>query len=154
MAVRNILKYGDERLSKVAKPVTQFDDDLKSLLDDMRETMRVYNGIGLAGPQIGILRRIVVIEIDDLYLELINPEIISSKGEQYEDEGCLSVPKYYDKVKRPKVVSVKAFDRDGKEFTITGKKLLARCLCHEIDHLDGILFIDKSENGNKYKERK
>ena len=134
MAHRAIVKLGDDILRKISKPVKTFDENLWELLDDMAETMYKANGIGLAAPQIGILKRIVVMEVNNMYLELINPEIISTSGEQIEEEGCLSVGKIREYVKRPKVVTVKAQDRFGCEFTLTGEKLLARCICHETDH--------------------
>ncbi len=150
MAVRKILTIGNDTLRKSSKAVHLFDKDLHVLLDDMKDTLYKANGIGLAAPQIGVLRRIVVVDVNGMYLELINPIILSSSGKQYEEEGCLSVPKFFDFVERPKVVTCKAQDRFGVEFTITGTDLLARCICHEIDHLDGKLFVDISKNGMKY----
>ena len=145
MAIRIVRKNGDEILRKKSKTVEVFDEKLKELVDDMLDTLYEYNGVGLAAPQIGILRRIVVIDTyeGDGPIVLINPEIIKQKGEQEVDEGCLSFPNQYAKVIRPKEVTVKAFDEEGKEFTITGKELLAQALSHEIDHLNGILFVDK-----------
>ena len=140
MAIRNILKEGDETLLKVSRRVDKIDDRIHQLLDDMRETMYAADGVGLAAPQVGILRRIAVIDVGDGVLELINPEIISSTGEQEEIEGCLSLPGVSGYTKRPMNVTVTAFDREGREIVITGTGLLARALCHEIDHLDGILF--------------
>ena len=150
MAKRKVLKYGDERLRKVAKPVTEFDDDLFELLDDMKDTMYANNGMGLAATQVGVLRRVVIMDLGGSFFELINPEIVASSGEQEDEEGCLSVPNFSDIVKRPYKVTVKAKDRYGYDFEITGEKYFARCACHEIDHLNGILFVDKSENREKY----
>lgn len=145
MALREIIKDGDEILRKKAKTVTVFDDRLKTTLDDMYETMVAADGIGLAAPQIALLRRIVVIDIGDGSgrLELINPEILSSKGTQKSQEGCLSCPNKWGYVDRPAKVKVKAQDRNGEEFIIEAEERLACCLCHEIDHLNGELFIDK-----------
>lgn len=140
MAIRNILKEGDETLLKVSRRVDKIDERIHQLLDDMKETMYAADGVGLAAPQVGILRRIAVIDVGDGVLELINPEIISSTGEQEEIEGCLSLPGVSGYTKRPMNVTVTAFDREGREIVITGTGLLARALCHEIDHLDGILF--------------
>ena len=145
MAIRNIVKEGDKVLTKKCHPVTKFDERLSILIDDMKETLALANGIGLAAPQVGVLRRVVVISIPEkeIDLELVNPEIIEQDGLQEEMEGCLSCPHQWGIVQRPMTVTVKAFDRYGKEFTVTGKELLARCLCHELDHLDGILFNTK-----------
>ncbi len=145
MAIRNIVKEGDKVLTKKCHPVTKFDERLSILIDDMKETLALANGIGLAAPQVGVLRRVVVISIPEkeIDLELVNPEIIEQDGLQEEMEGCLSCPHQWGIVQRPMTVTVKAFDRYGKEFTVKGEELLARCLCHEIDHLDGILFNTK-----------
>ncbi len=140
MAIRNIVKEGDEILTKVCRKVEKFDAKLHTLLDDMYETMNMANGIGIAAPQVGILRRVVVIDTGEKKLELVNPEIISQSGEQRENEGCLSCPGEYGITVRPYKVTVKAQDRNGNEFKVSGEALLARALCHEIDHLDGILF--------------
>lgn len=153
MAKRKVLKYGDERLRKVAKPVTEFDDDLRELLDDMRDTMYANDGMGLAATQVGVLRRVVIMDLGGSFFELINPEIIASEGEQEEEEGCLSVPNFSDLVRRPEKVTVKAKDRYGYDIEITGEKTFARCACHEIDHLNGILYVDKSKNRQKYFEK-
>ena len=150
MATRKILKIGDETLRKISKPVTKFDEGLWELLDDMRETMYKNDGAGLAAPQVGVLKRAVVMDINNMYIELINPEIIEQSGEDIAKEGCLSVGGIQEYVKRPKKVTVKAQDRYGYEFTLTGEKYLARCICHEVDHLNGILFVDKIEK--EYKE--
>lgn len=143
MALRNIRKLGDDILRKKCRPVEQIDDRILTLLDDMAETMYEANGVGLAAPQIGILKRIAVIDVGEGIIELINPEIISVNGSEVADEGCLSVPGKYGKVERPTEVTVRATDRDGNEYEITGEGLLARALCHEIDHLDGVVFVDK-----------
>ncbi len=143
MAVREVLQVGDDLLRKTSKEVKVFDEKLEDIIDDMWETMYAFNGMGLAGPQVGILKRIVVMDVNNMRLELINPVILKSEGEDIEEEGCLSCGKIRGKVKRPMKVTVKAQDRYGYEFTITGEKYLARCLCHEIDHLNGVLFIDK-----------
>ena len=140
MAIRNIVKEGDPILNKVCRPVTNFDDRLATLLDDMRETMIAADGVGLAAPQVGILRRAVTIDIGDGLLELINPKVVEAEGEQQEAEGCLSCPGVYGITSRPYRVRVEALDRHGKPFSVEGEDLLARALCHEIDHLDGILF--------------
>ena len=140
MALRNILKEGDLVLNKVSRKVEKIDERILALLDDMKETMYAADGVGLAAPQVGILKRVVVIDIGDGVLELINPEIICSTGEQYEVEGCLSLPGISGITERPMNVQVTALDRDGYQVEVTGTGLLARALCHEIDHLDGILF--------------
>ncbi|HCA05438.1 MAG TPA: peptide deformylase [Ruminococcaceae bacterium] len=140
MALRNIVKEGDDILNKKCRPVTKFDSKLGVLLDDMAETMRHANGVGLAAPQVGILRRVVVIDVGEGLIELVNPKIIAFSGKQEGSEGCLSFPGQWGLVKRPNYVKVSAQDRRGNEFTIEGKELLARAFCHEIDHLDGIVF--------------
>ena len=152
MAIRNIIQVGDEILRKKSKPVKEFDQKLAELLDDMRETMVKNDGCGLAGVQVGILRRVVVLDVNHMKIELINPEIVDSYGESIEREGCLSVKGETGYVKRPSEVTVKAFDRYGNEFILTGVDMLARALCHEIEHLDGILYIDKVIKD--YKEKK
>ncbi|MCI5797396.1 MAG: peptide deformylase [Firmicutes bacterium] len=152
MALRKIVKVGDELLRKKSKPVHDFDENLWELLDDMKETMYQNNGMGLAAVQVGVLKRVIIIEANNMFMELINPEIISMRGKDIEKEGCLSVGPDYDYVERPMQVTVKAKDRLGYDFTITGEKYLARVLCHEIDHLDGILFIDKVDK--EYKKGK
>lgn len=143
MAIREIREKDDEILYKKCKTVVKFDEKLHILLDDMYETMQSRDGVGLAAPQVGILKRAVVIDIGDGKIELINPEIVEESGEQTGSEGCLSVPGVFGEVTRPNVVTVKAQDRDGKWFKITGKELLARAFCHEIEHLDGKLFLDR-----------
>ena len=142
-AIREIREKGDEILYKKCKAVVKFDEKLHILLDDMYETMQSRDGVGLAAPQVGILKRAVVIDVGDGKIELINPEIVEESGEQTGSEGCLSVPGVFGEVTRPNVVTVKAQDRDGKWFKITGKELLARAFCHEIEHLDGKLFLDR-----------
>lgn len=140
MALRNIVKEGDEVLTKKCRPVEKFDDRLASLLDDMYETMIAGNGVGLAAPQVGMLRRAFVIDIGEGKLEFVNPEIIKTSGRQETGEGCLSCPGEYGITIRPRFVAVKAQDRNGKEFTMDASDLLAKAICHENDHLDGILF--------------
>lgn len=144
MALREIVKFGDDVLRKKCRPVTAFDQKLWTLLDDMKETLANAQGAGLAAPQVGLLRRVVVIDVHDKHgvIELINPEIISAEGSQVCGEGCLSAPGEWRDIERPATVTIKAQDRHGNEFTMTGTELLARAFCHEIDHLDGILFID------------
>ena len=143
MAKRNIVKLGDDVLRKVCRTQLTFDDKLATILDDMAETMYAADGVGLAAPQIGILRRFCVIDIGEGLIELINPVIVMEEGSQTDNEGCLSLPGRYEEVTRPKIVKVRAQDRHGNNITITGEDLLARALCHEIDHLDGKLFIDR-----------
>ena len=143
MALRNIVKEGDPVLSKKCRVVEKIDDKILTLLDDMAETMYANDGVGLAAPQIGILKRIAVIDIGDGLMELINPVIIEEEGEQREVEGCLSVPGVSGYTVRPMTVTVKATDRFGEEVIYKGSELLARAFCHEIDHLDGIVFVDK-----------
>ncbi len=143
MAKLNIVKDGDPLLHKRSRPVDEITQKTLTLLDDMTETMRAANGCGLAAVQVGILRRIVVIEVEEgKVYELINPQIIKKEGQQQEIEGCLSVPGKYGITNRPETATVKALDRNGKEFELTGSGLLARAICHETDHLDGILFTD------------
>lgn len=143
MAIRNIVKEGDEVLAKKARPVTEFNERLHTLLDDMADTMYESGGVGLAGNQVGTLRRVVVIDIGEGLIELVNPEIIKAEGEQESVEGCLSCPGEYGITRRPKFVVVKAQDRFGEEFTIEGEDLLAKAFCHEIDHLEGIIYKQK-----------
>ncbi len=160
MATRKIVLQGDEILTKVCRPVTNFDERLHELLDDMKETLIQANGAGLAAPQVGILRRItVVLNDDDEILELINPEIIYTEGEQTGPEGCLSVPGKFGMVTRPEFVRVRAQDRNGNWFEAEGYDLTARCFCHELEHLDGHLytehidhFLSDEELMNYYKE--
>lgn len=148
MATRNIRVDGDDILRKVCKPIVEMNYRTSVLIDDMFDTMHDANGVGLAAPQVGILKRIVVIDIGDgKPLTLINPEIIEEDGEQVGNEGCLSLPGLVGNVKRPMHVVCKALDREMNEITVEGEGLLARAICHEIDHLDGILYKDKTEDG-------
>ena len=143
MAKLNIVKMGDDVLRKVCRPVEKITPRIQTLLDDMIETMRDADGCGLAAPQVGILRRIAVVEVEPgKPIELINPKIIAYAGEQQEQEGCLSIPGRWGITKRPRHVTVRATDRNGNTFEVSGSDLLARALCHELDHLDGKLFID------------
>jgi len=142
MAIRQMVYEGDELLRKKSREVTVFDEKLGTLLDDMAQTMEKANGVGLAGVQVGILRRVVVIDIGEGRIELINPVIIGTSGTQNGSEGCLSFPGQYGMVERPNVVTVRAQDRHGEFYEMTGVGLLARAFCHEIDHLDGIVFKD------------
>lgn len=144
MAILNIVKEGDETLRKKCRPVTEITPRIITLLDDMRETLAAANGVGLAAPQVGILRRICLVDDGEEVLELINPEIIETEGEQQEMEGCLSVPDVWGITDRPMRVKVRALNRHGEEFIAEGEELAARCFCHEIDHLDGVLFTDKA----------
>ena len=144
MALRKIVEQGDEVLNKVCRPVTEFNKRLHDLLDDMLETLEEANGAGLAAPQVGVLRRVclVIDEDSEEYIELINPEIIATDGEQTGLEGCLSVPGKWGIVTRPDYVRVRAQDRDGDWFEVEGEGLTARCFCHEIEHLDGHLYVE------------
>lgn len=150
MALRNIVHEGDPILKRVCRPVTNYDERLHVLLDDMRETLLEESGVGLAAPQVGVARRVVIVmdtnqetlPPEEQIIELINPEIIASEGEQDGPEGCLSVPGVFGLVKRPEKVTVRAFDRNGKSFTVSGVGLTARAMCHELDHLEGRLFLD------------
>ena len=142
MAIRNVVKEGDDVLRKQARPVIEFNKRLHILLDDMAETMYATNGVGLAANQVGVLRRVVVIDVGEGLIELVNPEITEKSGNQEEVEGCLSSPGEYGITKRPMRVKVEAFDRFGNEVSYEGEGLLARAFCHEIEHLDGILFKD------------
>ncbi len=146
--VRKILTLGDETLRKASKPMPKFDLRLWLLLRDMADTMYNADGVGLAAPQVGILRRVVVIDVQDDHglIELINPVIVSAEGEQAGSEGCLSVPGRRGYVVRPERVTVRAQDRKGRFFELTGEGLLARALCHEIDHLDGVMYVDKMDH--------
>jgi peptide deformylase len=143
MALRTIRKHGDELLRKRSRKVEDINDRILTLLKDMEETMYAEEGIGLAAPQVGVLKRVVVIDIGEGILRLINPEIIFSEGSYIDTEGCLSIPGEQGDVERPYKVKVKALNEKGEEIIVEGEELLARALCHEIDHLDGILFIDK-----------
>ena len=146
MALRQILTDKDPALHKVCRPVTNFDKRLHVLLDDLKETLADANGAGLAAPQVGILRRaVIVVDADDKMLELVNPEIIAQEGEQEGFEGCLSVPGRWGVVKRPMKARVRAQDRNGKFFEVEGEEIVARCFCHEIEHLDGHLFTEHTD---------
>lgn len=143
MALREIRKKGDEILTKVCKEVKSFDEKLAILLDDMYDTMTNSEGVGLAAPQVGILKRAVIIDVGEGRIELINPRIIAEEGTQNGSEGCLSVPGVYGEVERPYKVTAEAYDRNGKKFKVTGEGLLARAICHELEHLDGKLFLER-----------
>jgi len=145
LAIRNVIESGDEILRKKSRPVEVVDDKIRQLLDDMVETMHKYNGVGLAAPQVGILKRIIVIDLYDETgpIKLVNPVILKQKGQQEVEEGCLSFPNQFAKMVRPTEIVVKALNEEGKEIKIKGTGLLAQALAHEIDHLDGILFVDK-----------
>jgi len=149
MAIRTIRKDGDEILRKVSRKVEVIDDRILTLLDDMAETMHKSDGVGLAAPQVGVLRRIVVIDVGDGLIDLINPVIVYESGEQVKYEGCLSIPGIKGEVKRPAKVIVRAMGRKGETFEMTGTELLAVAFCHEIDHLNGILFTDKAISTTK-----
>ena len=144
MAILNIVKEGDPVLRKECRPVGEITPRIIRLLDDMRETLIDANGAGLAAPQVGVLRRIAIVENDGQFIELINPEIIAREGVQNEIEGCLSVPDVWGITERPEKVTVRATNRNGAEFTVEGEGLLARAFCHEIDHLSGKLFTDEA----------
>lgn len=146
MAIRNIVKKGDDTLKKVCRSQLTFDEKLATILDDMAETMYAANGCGLAASQIGILRRFCIIDVGDGIIELVNPVILEEKGIQEEDEGCLSFPGEYGVTKRPMYVKVKAQDRNGNHFIVEGEGLKARALCHEIDHLNGVVYKDRLIN--------
>ena len=148
MGLRKILTDEEPALHKVCKPVTSFDNKLVKLLDDMAETLVDSGGVGLAAPQVGILRRVVLVDVgeeESEILELINPEMVETDGEQYGPEGCLSVPGKYGLVKRPYYAKVRAQDRNGEWFEAEGEELIARCFCHELDHLDGIVYTEKMD---------
>ncbi len=152
MALRNIVTKEDKILYKVCRPVVKFNDRLHQLLDDMADTLEKANGVGLAAPQVGVLRRAVLVletnvgeDEEEFVIELINPEILETSGEQIGAEGCLSVPGEYGVVRRPSYVKVKAQDRFGEWFEYEGEGLTARCICHELEHLDGHLFLEKCE---------
>ena len=142
MGIRKILTDQDPALHKVCKPVTEFDAKLHKLLDDMADTLEKAQGVGLAAPQVGIIRRVVIVDTGEEILELINPELVETSGEQEGAEGCLSVPGKYGWVKRPYYATVRAQDRYGNWFEAKGEELIARCFCHELDHLDGIVYTE------------
>ncbi len=143
MALRKIITKENSMLRKTSRPVTKFDDRLAMLLDDMAETMYAADGVGLAAVQVATLRRAIVIDVGTGLMELVNPEILETEGEQCAEEGCLSIPNEYYETIRPEKVKVKAQDRHGEWHEYEGEGLLARCFCHEIDHLDGVLFVDR-----------
>ena len=145
MGLRKILTTEESALHKVCRPVEKFDWRLRKLLDDMKETLAQANGVGLAAPQVGILRRVVIVDTGEEILELVNPELLETDGEQEGAEGCLSVPGKYGLVKRPYYAKVRAQDRDGEWFEAEGEELIARCFCHELDHLDGIVYTEIME---------
>lgn len=146
MALRKILTEGSETLGKVSRPVERFDRRLWELLDDMKETLEDAGGVGLAAPQVGVLRRLFIVDTGEEILECINPELIEKSGEQVGAEGCLSVPGKYGIVRRPNVVKLRAQDRSGEWFEAEGEELVARCFCHEYDHLDGHLYTEIAEH--------
>ncbi len=153
MAVRKIVILGNETLRKKSKPVIAFDNDLAILLDEMKKTMIEKKGVGISAVQIGVLRRAIVIELEkDEFLEVINPEILVTKGKVTDAEGCLSVPGFFCDVPRPQYVKIRAFDRNGNEYEFEAEDYIARCVCHEIDHLNGVLFVDYTAEGKKYKK--
>ena len=145
MGIRKIMTVKEPCLHKVCRPVEKFDKKLHKLLDDMEETLVDANGVGLAAPQVGILRRVVIVDTGEEMLELVNPELVETSGEQEGAEGCLSVPGKYGLVKRPNYAKVRAQDRDGNWFEVEGEELIARCFCHELDHLDGIVYTEIME---------
>ena len=145
MGLRKILTTDEPALHKVCRPVEKFDWRLHKLLDDMHETLAEANGVGLAAPQVGILRRVVIVDTGGEILELVNPELLETDGEQEGAEGCLSVPGKYGLVKRPYYAKVRAQDRNGEWFEAEGEELIARCFCHELDHLDGIVYTEVME---------
>lgn len=145
MAIRNVVQAGDDVLRKKCFAVARFDEKLATLLDDMKDTVRKEEGAGLAAPQVGVLRRAVVIDVEEGFFELVNPVIVDSKGEQRGWEGCLSVRGKRGVVTRPQTVKVEYFDRAGKKKKLTAHGFFARAVCHELDHLDGILYIDRAE---------
>ena len=142
MAIRNIVQFGDDVLKKECRPVEKFDRKLHQLLDDMQDTLYEANGAGLAAPQVGILRQVCIVDVGEGPIELVNPEIIATEGEQSGPEGCLSLPNEWGMVTRPMKVTVRAQNRKGKWFEMPGEELLARAFCHEIDHLHGTVFTD------------
>ena len=155
MALLNILKQNDPTLRKKSREVTEITPRIITLLDDMIETLHDANGAGLAAPQVGVLRRVCIVETEETGLvEFINPVIVATEGEQEELEGCLSIPGEWGYTRRPEKVTVRALGRDGKEFTVTGEGLAARAFCHEIDHLDGVLYTDKAVHMLTEEEKK
>ena len=145
MSLRNIRVVGDDILRKKSREVTEITDRITELLDDMEETMRSRDGVGLAAPQVGVLRRVVIVDVGDGLFEFINPEIIESDGEVSMTEGCLSVPLQIGEVRRPQHIKVRAYNRDGEEFELDAYDYFARAICHEVDHLNGVIFLDKAD---------
>ena len=152
MAIRNVVQVGDDVLRKKCFAVARFDEKLATLLDDMKDTVRKEEGAGLAAPQVGVLRRAVVIDVEEGFFELVNPVIVQAKGEQIVYEGCLSVRGRRGVVRRPMEVTVEFFDRFGKPQKLTARGFFARAVCHELDHLDGVLYIDKAESVERVRD--
>ena len=152
MAIRNVVQVGDDVLRKKCFAVARFDEKLATLLDDMKDTVRKEEGAGLAAPQVGVLRRAVVIDVEEGLFELVNPVIVQAKGEQIGYEGCLSVRGRRGVVRRPMEVTVEFFDRFGKPQKLTARGFFARAVCHELDHLDGVLYIDKAESVERVRD--
>ena len=152
MAIRNVVQVGDDVLRKKCFAVARFDEKLATLLDDMKDTVRKEEGAGLAAPQVGVLRRAVVIDVEEGFFELVNPVIVQAKGEQIGYEGCLSVRGRRGVVRRPMEVAVEFFDRFGKPQELTARGFFARAVCHELDHLDGVLYIDKAESVERVRD--
>ena len=146
MAIRQLRLEGDDILRKTAKPIKEVNAKIHALLDDMLDTLHDKNGVGLAAPQIGVLRRVAIVEHEEDFYELINPEIIASEGTQVCDEGCLSIPGYHGDVVRPMKITVEALNRNGESFTVEVDDYLASVFCHELDHLDGVLYKDMATN--------
>ena len=152
MAIRNVVQVGDDVLRKKCFAVARFDEKLATLLDDMKDTVRKEEGAGLAAPQVGVLRRAVVIDVEEGFFDLVNPVIVQAKGEQIGYEGCLSVRGRRGVVRRPMEVTVEFFDRFGKPQKLTARGFFARAVCHELDHLDGVLYIDKAESVERVRD--
>ncbi len=152
MAIRKIITIGNDKLRMISKPVTKFNPRLQTFLDDLLDTMRENNGAGLAAPQVGVLKRCCVVEVGEQTFQLVNPEIIAAEGEQSGSEGCLSVPERVGFVKRPMKVTVRAQNAKGEFFEATGEGFCARALCHEIDHLNGVLYVDIMDHEIFYDE--
>jgi len=152
MAIRNVVQVGDEVLRQKCFPVEAFDEKLVALLDDLKDTVKHEQGAGLAAPQVGVLRRVVVVDVEEGYFEFINPRITSQKGEQFGWEGCLSVRGKQGAVSRPMKVKLVYQDRNGKEQTLSAKGFFARAICHELDHLDGVLYIDKAQHVERVRD--
>lgn len=146
MAIRKVVIRGDEILAKRAREVSDINDHVRMILDDMLDTLHEEMGIGIAAPQVGILKRMFIVELDDVTYELINPEFVEQRGTQFEEEACLSVPGYAGKVERPEYVKIKGLNRFGEPVEYEGEGLLATAFCHEYDHLDGVLYIDKAKD--------